>query len=131
MLLQGCTIFFFTAFPLYMHSLPSLITHCLNLLFRTLGRSRILNEAYFLQIRKWDTEKIWTPQVLLGAPHRVQSQFHYGWLHITQGLNLLHWQAGSLPLHHLGSPSNKRSHNKVNPAHAMKRRVLTTTVPSQ
>ena len=37
--------------PLFLYPLPSLISNCLNLSFRTQGRSRRLNEAYVLQTR--------------------------------------------------------------------------------
>ena len=40
---------FLTAPPLFLHSLPSLISNCLNLPFGTQGKSRWLNKAYFLQ----------------------------------------------------------------------------------
>ena len=42
---------FLTAPPFFLHSLPSLINNCLILPFGTQGRSRRLNEAYFLQTR--------------------------------------------------------------------------------
>ena len=42
---------FLTAPPLFLHSLPSLISNYLNLPLGTLGRSWRLNEAYFLQTR--------------------------------------------------------------------------------
>ena len=51
---------FLTSSPLFLHLLPSLISSCLNLLFGTQGRSRRLNEAYFLQTRNEDTERICT-----------------------------------------------------------------------
>ena len=40
-----------TAPPLSLHPVPSLINNCLNLPFWTQGRSRSLDEAYFLQTR--------------------------------------------------------------------------------
>ena len=40
-----------TAPPLFLYPHHSLISNCLNLLFGTQGRSRRLNEAYFLQTR--------------------------------------------------------------------------------
>ena len=40
---------FLTVPPLLLYSLPSLVSSCLNLPFRTQGRSRIRNEVYFLQ----------------------------------------------------------------------------------
>ena len=43
--------YFLIASPLVLHPLPSPISNYLNLLFETQGRSRGLNEAYFLQIR--------------------------------------------------------------------------------
>ena len=54
---------FLTAPPLFLHSLPSLISNCLNLPFGTQGRSRRLNEAKFLQTRH------------TGGPHRVLLHF--------------------------------------------------------
>ena len=42
---------FLSAPALFLQSLPSLISNCLNLPFGTQGRSRRLKEAYFLQAR--------------------------------------------------------------------------------
>ena len=42
---------FLTTPPLFLHSLPFLISNCLNLFFETQGRSGRLNEAYFIQTR--------------------------------------------------------------------------------
>ena len=49
--LLPAAVFFLDGSSFVLHSLPSLINDCLNLLFRTLGRSRRLNEVYFLQTR--------------------------------------------------------------------------------
>ena len=48
---------FLTAPSLFLPLLPSLIRKCLNLPFETKGRSRRLNEAYFLPTRKWEPWK--------------------------------------------------------------------------
>ena len=58
---------FLTAPPLLLYSLPSLISNCLNLPFGTQGRSRRLNESYFLQIRNGQHKKDLHP----GGAHRV------------------------------------------------------------
>ena len=58
---------FLTAPPLFLHSLPSLISNCLNLPFVTQWRSGRLNEAYFLQTRNRGHRKA----LYLGWPHRV------------------------------------------------------------
>ena len=55
LLLLDCASFFF------LHSLPSLISKYLNLPFGTQGRSKRLNEAYFLQTMKWWTQKGFVP----------------------------------------------------------------------
>ena len=57
---------FLTAPLLFLHSLTSLRSNCLNLLFGTQGRSWRLNEAYFLQTRKGGHRKAFVPfRVLL------------------------------------------------------------------
>ena len=43
--------YWFLTASLFLHPLPSLISNCLNLLFGSQGRSRRLNETYFLQTR--------------------------------------------------------------------------------
>ena len=43
---------FLTVPPLFLHSLPSLISNCLNLPFGTQAMSRRLNDACFLRIRQ-------------------------------------------------------------------------------
>lgn len=48
---------FLTFPPLYLHSLTSLISNCLNMPFGTQGRSRRLHGAYFLQTRNEDLGK--------------------------------------------------------------------------
>lgn len=55
--LLPAAVFFLDGSSFVLHSLPSLINDCLNLLFRTLGRSRKLNEVYFLQTRIRGPEK--------------------------------------------------------------------------
>ena len=54
---EGCTTVFLTT-PL----LPSLISSCLNLTFGTQGRSRRLNEAYFLPTRNGGHRKALVPR---------------------------------------------------------------------
>ena len=49
---------FLTAPPLFLHSLPSLISNCLNLPFGAQGRSRRLNEAISYTQEMGDMEKI-------------------------------------------------------------------------
>ena len=54
--------------PLSLHPFPSLISNCLNLPFGTLGRSRSLNDAHFIQTRNERQRKDLypeTPRVLL------------------------------------------------------------------
>ena len=66
-------------FLLFLYSLPSLISNCLNPPFGTQGRSRSLNKAYILQTRKENTGQISTPQ-----PHRVLLSFNLGnWATMT------------------------------------------------
>ena len=47
--------------PFFLHSLPSLIRNHLNLPFGTQGRSRRLNEAYFLQTRSGGYTEMFVP----------------------------------------------------------------------
>ena len=82
---------FFTAPPLFLHPLPSLISNCSNLPFLTQGRSRRLNKAYFLQTRNRGHRKDLYP----AGPHRVLRCFisirSHRWRaqsHKTVGLNL-------------------------------------------
>ena len=56
--LPHAALLFLDCSSLFLHSLPSLISNYLNLLFGTKGGSRKLNEAYFLQTRNEDTERI-------------------------------------------------------------------------
>ena len=69
---------FLTFPPLYLHSLTSLISNCLNMPFGTQGRSRRLNGAYFLQTRNEDPgrgiEKVVPRRAPLGL---AQFQFYY------------------------------------------------------
>ena len=60
-----------TAPPLSLHPLPSLISNYLKLPFGTQGRSKRLNEAYFLQTRNRGHRKAFVP----GDPHRVLLSF--------------------------------------------------------
>ena len=98
---------FLTAPPSFLHSPPSLISNCLNLPFGTQGRSRRLNEAYFLQTRNGGHGK----DLYWRGPHRVLLSFKaissfwpngYDWLRgtreqkmwcsfITFGLSLSWW----------------------------------------
>ena len=55
---------------LFLHPLPSLISNCLNLPFGTQGRSRRLDEAYFLQTRNSGHEKPFCPEA-----HRILLSF--------------------------------------------------------
>ena len=48
---EGLNKYFLAAPPLFLHSLPSLISNCLNLPFEIQKRSWRLNETYFQQIR--------------------------------------------------------------------------------
>ena len=48
---EGLNKYFLAAPPLFLHSLPSLISSCLNLPFEIQKRSWRLNETYFQQIR--------------------------------------------------------------------------------
>ena len=57
---------FLTAFPLFLYSLTSLITSCLNLPFGTQGRSRRLKPFSYKQAMG-DTKRPW----YLGGPYRV------------------------------------------------------------
>ena len=58
--------FFLTTPPLFLHSLPSLSSNCLNLLFGTQGRFRRL-KPFFLQARNGGHRE----DLYLGGPHRV------------------------------------------------------------
>ena len=62
---------FLTVLPLFLHSLPSLISNLLNLLFGTQGKSVRLSEAYFLQTRNRGHGK----DLYLGGLHRVLLSF--------------------------------------------------------
>ena len=53
--------------PLFLHSLTSLISNCLNLPFATQGRSRRLNETYFPQTRNGGHRN----DLYLGGPQRA------------------------------------------------------------
>ena len=67
---------FLTAPPLFLHSLPSLMSNWLNLPFGTQGRSRRLDEAYFRQTRKRAGDrhrKDWYP----GGFHRTLLGFQW------------------------------------------------------
>ena len=48
---EGLNKYFLAAPPLFLHSLPSLISNCLNLPFEIQKRSWRLNETYFQLIR--------------------------------------------------------------------------------
>ena len=52
---------FLTAFPLFLHSLPSLISNCLNLLFGTQGRSKRLKLFSYKQ-EMWGHRKAFVPR---------------------------------------------------------------------
>ena len=67
--LQYC---FLTAAPLFLQPLPSLMSSCLNLPFGTQGRSRRLNEAYYLQMKNGGPRKAFVPRRALQGP----AQFH-------------------------------------------------------
>lgn len=56
-----------TVYPLFLHSLLSLISNSLNLLFGSQGRSRRLTEAHFLQKRNGEHGE----DLYQGLPHRI------------------------------------------------------------
>ena len=63
---------FWTAPPLFLHLLPSLISNHLNLPFGTRGRSRRPKEAHFLKTRKEAHGK----DLQVGEAHRVLLPFN-------------------------------------------------------
>ena len=75
--LQYC---FLTASPLFLHPLPPLMSSCLNLPFRTQGRSRRLNETYYLQMKNRGPRKALCPE----GPHRVLLSFMPTWPNKTK-----------------------------------------------
>lgn len=67
------------ALPLFLHSFPSMIAKCLNLSLGTQGKSRMLNESYFLSTRNGGH---WKKDLYLGGPYRVLLGFiitHYNY----------------------------------------------------
>ena len=67
---------FLTAPPLFLRSLPSLISNSLNLPFGTQGKSKRLNESYFLQTRKgWEGRGRPRKDLCPEGPHRVLLRF--------------------------------------------------------
>lgn len=67
----GLLCCFLTASPVFLYSPLSLKSKCLSLPFGTQGRSRRLNEAYFLQTRNRKQGKVLYP----GGPHMVLCHF--------------------------------------------------------
>ena len=59
-----CFLIVPTSFP---HSLPSLISNCLNLPFGTQGRSKSWNKTYFLQTRNGELGKVYTKEGSTGS----------------------------------------------------------------
>lgn len=67
------------ALPLFLHSFPSMIAKCLNLSLGTQGKSRMLDESYFLSTRNGGH---WKKDLYLGGPYRVLLGFiitHYNY----------------------------------------------------
>ena len=58
---------FLTVPVLFLHSLPSLISNCLNLSLGIHGRPWRLKEAHFLRTRNWGHRKAFVPRSLTGS----------------------------------------------------------------
>ena len=65
---------------LSLHPFPSLISSCLNLPFGTLGRSRSLNDAYFIQTRNERQRKDLYQKPQESCLLSDSFPFYYGWL---------------------------------------------------